>query len=343
MRSAGSAEFASLSARAPVSDAADVVCPGAWTLDGNAGTLPGTGLGQNYLGTADNTPLVIAVNGTQAAQLSPSSNFSYPDSSNIVLGSSGNFAGAGIGGATVSGGGSAQSSCGPGGNQPCANSATGLFSTIGGGEGNGASGINATIAGGYTNRADGGGAFVGGSTFDTATGGGSVVSRRRHQLCVRACCLRWAGEPTTPPAVTLPRWPAAKPIPQAASTPSSAVDRTIRPAALPPLSAAAIPMCRAAFSNRRFAEARTIRRAEPVPRCPADSRISPAAMRDLRGRLRSADAQCRAGRQWGHLFKPVGDLRRLRQFRYESGRFDAAVRFNGRTTVSGAVRLAASA
>jgi hypothetical protein len=177
VRASGENDFTALSSRAVVSaNPNSTVCPGAWTLFGNSGTTPGTSPGQNYLGTSDNTPFVIAVNGTQAAQLTSSSNFSFPDASNIVLGSPGNFAGAGIGGATVSGGGSVQSTCGLGANLPCVNSATGLFSTVGGGNGNSAVGGDSTIAGGFTNRADGGGAFIGGGSFITATGGGSVAS-----------------------------------------------------------------------------------------------------------------------------------------------------------------------
>jgi hypothetical protein len=36
-----------------------------WRLNGNAGTVPGTGVGQNYLGTSDAQDLVVATNGTQ--------------------------------------------------------------------------------------------------------------------------------------------------------------------------------------------------------------------------------------------------------------------------------------
>ena len=61
LRSAGSSEFASLGARAPVGvDAlASAVCPGAWTLSGNAG-IPS----DSYLGTADNVDLHLKANGS---------------------------------------------------------------------------------------------------------------------------------------------------------------------------------------------------------------------------------------------------------------------------------------
>ncbi|MGA9334736.1 MAG: tail fiber domain-containing protein [Rudaea sp.] len=178
VRSAGSGEFAALSARAPVS-AADTasVCPGAWTLDGNAGTAPGTGAGQNYLGTADNQPLVLAINGAQAARWIPSGNSMYPDSTNVELGSSGNFVGAGVAGASVGGGGDPSlSNCGPSSDQPCVNSATNDFTAVGGGFFNTASGLAATVAGGDYNAASGDLSSVGGGFYNNATGASATVA-----------------------------------------------------------------------------------------------------------------------------------------------------------------------
>ncbi|QQR87355.1 MAG: hypothetical protein IPJ76_03785 [Flavobacteriales bacterium] len=40
-----------------------------WTLSGNATTVPGTGVGQNYLGTADAQPLVFRTNNIERARL----------------------------------------------------------------------------------------------------------------------------------------------------------------------------------------------------------------------------------------------------------------------------------
>ena len=57
-------EFAPLLVRAPVAAASTTsACPGAWTLYGNGGTVPGTGANQNYIGTADAQNLVFGVNG----------------------------------------------------------------------------------------------------------------------------------------------------------------------------------------------------------------------------------------------------------------------------------------
>ncbi|MEX0995647.1 MAG: tail fiber domain-containing protein [Flavobacteriaceae bacterium] len=36
-----------------------------WTMTGNAGTTPGTGVGQNYIGTSDNVNFIVGTNGTQ--------------------------------------------------------------------------------------------------------------------------------------------------------------------------------------------------------------------------------------------------------------------------------------
>ncbi len=176
VRNAGKGGFAELSTRAEVSTDAASVCPGAWTLNGNAGTVPGTGGGQNYLGTADNQPLVVAVNGAQAARLAPSADVGHPDSANVVLGSPGNFVGPGIGGATVGGGGSAAlSNCGPSANLPCVNSASGAFSTVAGGFYNTANGDTAAIGGGALATAIGQYSTIGGGLGNYAGGGYSAV------------------------------------------------------------------------------------------------------------------------------------------------------------------------
>lgn len=161
VRNAGKGEFAALEARAPVSAAATSVCPGAWTTSGNAGTVPGTGFGQNYLGTADNTALVIAVNGTQGGAIKPSGDTFNTSTPNVVFGSFSNSAASGIGGGTIAGGGSETSG---------GNSVTADFATVGGGEGNVASGRDSTVAGGFLNLASGQGSTVAGGQVNSATG-----------------------------------------------------------------------------------------------------------------------------------------------------------------------------
>src|SRR5256886_3159526 len=68
----------------------------AWTLNGNSGTTPGV----NFLGTSDNQPLEIKVNGTRAFRLEPNAN----GAPNVIGGSANNLVDAGVVGATVGGG-----------------------------------------------------------------------------------------------------------------------------------------------------------------------------------------------------------------------------------------------
>ncbi len=76
LRAAGQGDYVALDQRSPLSgNAPDSVCPGAWTIDGNAGNPAGS-----YLGTADTQDLVLKAGGvavakfsaaTQASSLSP--------------------------------------------------------------------------------------------------------------------------------------------------------------------------------------------------------------------------------------------------------------------------------
>jgi hypothetical protein len=181
VRNSGKGEFAALDARAPVStaltaDTTSSVCPGAWTLDGNAGNPAGS-----YLGTADNNPLIFEVNGSVVGQILPTSNATYANAPNVVFGSSGNTTGSAVG-ATIAGGGTSNAHCGSTGDQPCVNSATGIFSTVGGGVFNVASGDllgfggETTVSGGDSNTASGLLTTVGGGEFNKASGAASVVS-----------------------------------------------------------------------------------------------------------------------------------------------------------------------
>ncbi len=123
-----------------------------WLLNGNAGTTPGA----NFLGTADNQPVEIKVNGQRALRLEPA-NFS---SVNVVGGASVNGVAPGVSGATIAGGG-AGSYGGPASNSVAAN-----FGVIGGGLVNeiDPAADHATIAGGQENWIQPGaqGSFIGG-------------------------------------------------------------------------------------------------------------------------------------------------------------------------------------
>lgn len=176
VRPAGGSEFVALSSRAAVdASISSPVCPGAWTLDGNSGIVAGTGVGQNYLGTADNQPLIIAVNGTQAGRIAPTNDLPYADASTVILGAAGNQVGA-FGGAVVSGGGTALfTNCGSTGDQPCVNNATGRFATVAGGLGSNATADGATVSGGSRNSATAYVAVVAGGVQNYATGLGATV------------------------------------------------------------------------------------------------------------------------------------------------------------------------
>jgi hypothetical protein len=130
-----------------------------WALTGNAGTTPGT----NFVGTTDNVALEFKVNNARALRIEPNAT-----SPNIIMGFSGNSVGAGVVGATISGG----------GHSGLINSVTANFGTVGGGFSSTASGHSATVGGGEHNRASGAYTTVGGgrqntaSFLDTTVGGG---------------------------------------------------------------------------------------------------------------------------------------------------------------------------
>jgi len=133
----------------------------AWTVGGNAGTIPGN----DFLGTSDNTAFEIQVNKQRAIRIEP--NASSP---NIVSGHSSNSVGAaGNYGATVSGGGSAT---GP-------NEASAFFSTVSGGWSNIANSQSSTVSGGEFNMASGVTSTVSGGSNNTANGDYSWAGGRQ--------------------------------------------------------------------------------------------------------------------------------------------------------------------
>jgi trimeric autotransporter adhesin len=147
-----------------------------WSLTGNRGTSPANG---NFLGTLDDQPLELWVNGLRALRLEPG--VSGDDAPNVIGGSSVNYVASGIEGATISGGGeylqsnNVTASFGTVGGGT-ANTAGSYFSTVGGGYGNTASGADAsTVGGGYGNNASGYASAVGGGSFNQAPNFGSFV------------------------------------------------------------------------------------------------------------------------------------------------------------------------
>jgi hypothetical protein len=165
-----------------------------WKLSGNAGTSPAT----NFLGTTDNQPLELKVNGQRALRLEPGS------SPNLIGGSAGNEVKDGASGVVIAGGGTSvdgnigydnQSTIGGGqGNRvgttggdptdaPASTIAGGYHNTAGagsgdtiaGGESNGASSGDSTVAGGIGNTADGYNSTVAGGQQNLASGSHSTV------------------------------------------------------------------------------------------------------------------------------------------------------------------------
>jgi Chaperone of endosialidase len=118
-----------------------------WKLGGNAGTTPGT----QFLGTSDNLPVEIRVNGARALRLEPTAN----GTPNIIAGSAANSVAAGVFGVAISGGANNLADTGT------------AFATIAGGQINAihAGGSESSIGGGYRNTIE---------TFDATIGGGAV-------------------------------------------------------------------------------------------------------------------------------------------------------------------------
>jgi trimeric autotransporter adhesin len=155
-----------------------------WDTEGNAGINAAS----NFLGTTDANPLLLRANNFRIANfMSNGTVANYGDAPSIALGSSANIANA-IG-ATVGGGGSTRTSAGVP-DATARNSATALFSTVGGGSGNRArdnfstvgggqgntANASATVSGGTVNNAAGSNGSISGGTGNTASGQGSTVS-----------------------------------------------------------------------------------------------------------------------------------------------------------------------
>jgi hypothetical protein len=140
---------------------------GNWGLNGNAATTTA-----NFLGTTDNMTLTLAVSGTTALRLAPSSG-----APNVLIGSGSNVAGPGVQAVTIGGGTdnlvTANFAHVGGGGQ---NIASHLSANVSGGFANTASGQDSTVGGGYNNQATGATAVVAGGTGNRATGQGATVS-----------------------------------------------------------------------------------------------------------------------------------------------------------------------
>jgi len=138
-----------------------------WQTTGNAGTTPGV----NFVGTTDNQPLELHVNGQRALRLEPNAS-GVPN----VIGGANNTVTAGTVRATI-GGGELNTVSGPGATVGGGydNNNSGVFAVIGGGYGNTASGPEATVGGGTDNKAGPEDATVAGGVFNQAIGAGAFV------------------------------------------------------------------------------------------------------------------------------------------------------------------------
>src|SRR5207248_2764921 len=111
----------------------------AWVLTGNGGTTPGA----HFVGTTDNKPPEIKVNGARALRLEPNSN----GAPNVIGGAGVNLVAAGTVGATIAGGGANNYVT-----FPWTNSIASDFAFIGGGLANEIDGKadQSTIGGGFS-------------------------------------------------------------------------------------------------------------------------------------------------------------------------------------------------
>ena len=184
VRTAGQGEFAALPNRALVSVEAASVCPGAWTLAGNAGNPAGS-----YLGTADTQPLVLKMNAAQVANFAGATgtvNSSTVTGTNVLFGDPNNSIAAGVVGATVAGGGTFAGFDYPQIVGPGAQWATiaggihhtvnGYTATVGGGDTNSALDLNSTVSGGVGNTASIFASTVSGGANNTASGFVSTIA-----------------------------------------------------------------------------------------------------------------------------------------------------------------------
>ena len=122
-----------------------------WQTAGNLGTSPTKG---NFVGTADNQPVEMHVNGQRALRLEPNTS----GAPNVIAGSPVNFAASGVSGAAIGGGGAIDYL-----GVAYTNSVTADFGAVGGGVGNTVGNNYGTVGGGFGNYVTGGsGAVIGG-------------------------------------------------------------------------------------------------------------------------------------------------------------------------------------
>jgi hypothetical protein len=135
-----------------------------WHTGGNFGTTAGP----NFLGTTDNEPLVIKVNGQVAQRFEPTW-----DSPNIIGGWAGNFVQPGLPGVTIGGGGSAFPWAGS--PQPNVVTNNGQYAVIAGGYNNVVTNYGGAVLSGSVHLSGGNFAVIGGGQFHTNLGNYSII------------------------------------------------------------------------------------------------------------------------------------------------------------------------
>jgi hypothetical protein len=134
-----------------------------WHTAGNAGTTAAS-----FLGTTDNQPLILKVNGQETMRYEAS-----PETPNIIGGWSGNYVQSNLTGVTIGGGGSPNPFAGK--PQPNVVTNGGFYGVIAGGYNNMVTNYGGTILGGSVNLSGGNFATIGGGQFHTNLGYYSVV------------------------------------------------------------------------------------------------------------------------------------------------------------------------
>jgi hypothetical protein len=151
-----------------------------WKLVGNSGTDSSV----NFIGTTDNQPLIVKVNGRQVLRLEPTA-----ETPNIIGGSSSNTVLSGQTAATIGGGGTAASPNAVNGSYATvsggAGNTVGHQGTVGGGFGNSA-GWGGTVAGGVDNKAAGDYVTVGGGLSNSASDSGNTIAGGGYNLATGA-------------------------------------------------------------------------------------------------------------------------------------------------------------
>ncbi|PYJ54750.1 MAG: hypothetical protein DME24_25880 [Verrucomicrobia bacterium] len=138
-----------------------------WQSGGNSGTTPGV----NFLGTTDNQPLELNVQGQRALRVEPATNSARGYAPNIIGGYVSNSVAPGVIGATIAGGGRFDVF-----GENLSHRITAHHGTIGGGDRNTVNGEDGTIAGGGGNTVSGGYSFIGGGLFNTIQTGANYAT-----------------------------------------------------------------------------------------------------------------------------------------------------------------------